>query len=722
MSKRKLKFRFSGKMARLLGRESVSSDVAALFELVKNGYDADATKVDIFFKNINSDKKNESVIIVKDNGHGMTSDDVEKKWMVIGTDIKERNEFTKKGRRVVGNKGVGRFSTEKLAHSVTLISKPLSKREKISLDINWDDYEIKDTTFNDVQNLCEIKLTKSNSEDHGMELILTNIRTKWNERKIERLLKAISTLVLPPEIQSMRGDSFNVEIHAEEFGDFKRTKIDSILFDAAPYVVKATLPNNKTSCTPRIYKKGKIVRQDVVEMSEKELENGEFWTPFGKCKVTLYFYPERNKYEKWDEHYKKVLNVSRIAGIIRDFNGVKLYRDGFWVRPYGEEGNDWLGLEASRVQSFLKIGNSRIIGFVEITKDGNPGIVDTTTRERLDENVYLESLKKFVKDVVDELYHYRDEDFRRKREQMAKQKHENVIETEIKFLEEIVEEQHEIPIEDKKEIKNSLKQIHKTFKNFQEDSDEEYTSLEIAERAYRNLASLGISSASTSHEIANLINDFEEIPDSIQNQLEKNKWNDDEIDEDLDDARNFISMLKHYVWFNRSFVQNISDDISEDETVQKIKIKSTINDMFSTFTEILSEDYDIKSNIAPDSLSVWMNKADFMSIVLNLLTNSIKALSDYDENKKRKIKASFYRDSRNFKIKFSDNGKGIKDHNMNKIFRLFFTTNEKGTGLGLPIVQEIVEQYDGKIELSATSELENGATFMISIPWENVSK
>ena len=415
-----LKFRFSGKMARLLGRESVSSDVAALFELVKNAYDADATKAVVRFENVKSKTATERIITVEDNGHGMTADDIENLWMVIGTDDKERNEITRKGRRMTGNKGVGRFSTEKLAHKVILVSWPEDRQEQSTLTVNWDRYEGTDVTFDNVENTLETVKTESNAKDHGTKLILTELRTEWTKEKIIKLQKAISSLVLPKIIQDMRGDPFNVEIQAGEFGDFEKAQIDSALFDAAPYKVVATMIDGSTECTPRIYKKEEVVMQDPMEMSGIKMDDGEEWINFGRCKVTLYFYPERNRYEAWDRHYKNVLNVNKISSLIKGFNGVKIYRDKFWVRPYGEEGNDWLDLEAKRVQSFLHIGNSRLIGFVEITKDGNKEIIDTTTRERLDENIYFKSMKIFVQKVVHELYRYRKNLFEQLREETKK--------------------------------------------------------------------------------------------------------------------------------------------------------------------------------------------------------------------------------------------------------------------------------------------------------------
>ena len=194
------------------------------------------------------------------------------------------------------------------------------------------------------------------------------------------------------------------------------------------------------------------------------------------------------------------------------------------------------------------------------------------------------------------------------------------------------------------------------------------------------------------------------------------------ITKDLEDAKSFIEYLKHYAWFNRSFVQNIAGGKLKSKRRHKIAIKNYLDRMKGTFTEILSDVYDIEYRVNPPLLSIHMNKADFTSIMLNLLSNSLSALDAQKGLAEKKIRIAFYRDARNLKIEFSDNGKGISDDDRGKIFDLFFTTKAKGTGLGLAIVSEIVELYGGKIDLSTTSEMADGATFIITIPWEEICK
>ena len=160
MKREYLPFEFSGKMARLLGRESVSSDVAAIFELVKNAYDADATIVKISFLNFSIDSDEKPVIVIEDNGIGMSFNDFQENWLVIGTYSKDRHQRTKKGRRVVGNKGIGRFATEKLAVKTKLISNAIQESDTITFDVNWEDYEKENVIFHDIKNEITIESKK----------------------------------------------------------------------------------------------------------------------------------------------------------------------------------------------------------------------------------------------------------------------------------------------------------------------------------------------------------------------------------------------------------------------------------------------------------------------------------------------------------------------------------------------------------------------------------
>ncbi len=709
-------------MARLLGRESVSSDVAALFELIKNAYDADARNVDVIFENFTVDDGKNAKITIKDNGHGMDADSIENKWMVIGTDDKERHPVTKyKKRRVIGNKGIGRFATEKLCKTVTIISKPRRTQDEIKLTVDWDEYEKDSVTFDKIVNPLEIK-NREDKNDEGVTIVLERLREEWATQKINRLRLALGSLVLPKELADIKDDKFEVNVFADEFEGVESPKVQSILFRYAPYKIVATISENGYSGKVSVRQERDIIFEEKIDFSDVVMENGEKWTPFGKCKLTIYFFPGQSKYEDWNKYYKKSLNINNIRQTLSDLHGVKIYRDGFWVRPYGELNDDWLSLEGERVQANYKIGNSQVIGFVQLSKDGNPLIVDTTTRERLVENTGFHSMRTFVKESIDSMSFYRKELNRKIKEKQTKKQHENLISSDIKHLKDMINTSP-LPVEDKKRFRSVVKDILDTFNDYERTSEDEIDILESTQRSYRNLASLGISSATTAHEIKEAIGHLGAIPEKVMNKLKKDAEARELIEKDLETANDRINTIRYYMGFIIHFVESLSSENELKREREKINVSKELNKFLEDFTGITKRnETTISAKITPENFSIYMHRADFSSMFLNLFTNALKSVQKLPEGVKRKMKITILKDSKNFKVKFSDNGHGIKPINKEKIFRVFYTTNKQGTGLGLPIIREMLDDYGGKIELSENSEIEEGATFNITIPLEELKK
>ena len=131
-----LQFKTNSRHIGQLGRELVTDFVTALVELVKNAYDADAPGVRIMIENVNTPN---SRIIVADTGCGMTEDEFENRWMVIGTSNKLSSPYTSKGRKKAGKKGIGRFSVERLAEHAVIYS--YTSQEQYKVFLNWNLYE-----------------------------------------------------------------------------------------------------------------------------------------------------------------------------------------------------------------------------------------------------------------------------------------------------------------------------------------------------------------------------------------------------------------------------------------------------------------------------------------------------------------------------------------------------------------------------------------------------
>ena len=140
----------------------------------------------------------------------------------------------------------------------------------------------------------------------------------------------------------------------------------------------------------------------------------------------------------------------------------------------------------------------------------------------------------------------------------------------------------------------------------------------------------------------------------------------------------------------------------------------------------LNFDHDVRGTLK----GIYMSKGNWLSIFNNLMTNSIKALAGVERTKK-KIRVMVEKTSTNLKIEWEDNGTGIAENDLENIFEMLWTNRSNkfnlSLGLGLSIVQEIMEDLDGKIEVKETvDDKENPGggrtTFKIVIPLSSLEK
>ena len=215
-----LKWRFDVSTFRLIGRDLITDRVTALFELVKNCYDANATEVTVRFENVGLDKQGSSLSII-DNGFGMSFADIRDKWMVIGTSNKRSNPYTPLPfhRKCVGEKGIGRFAVDKLGDKVNIITKQDGEDKWLNVEIDWESYYKSSNNqqlslFTDIENHYEFSQAKD-KKDHGTTLNITNIREVWVEDDIRRFIAEVARLISPFENMS---SNFQIRVIASEYG------------------------------------------------------------------------------------------------------------------------------------------------------------------------------------------------------------------------------------------------------------------------------------------------------------------------------------------------------------------------------------------------------------------------------------------------------------------------------------------------------------------------
>lgn len=704
-----LSFRFSGKIARLLGRESVSNNIIALFELIKNSYDADASNVEIIFENAG---KPNGKITIKDDGRGMTFSDFRDRWMIVGTESKEREKRSKKGRRVVGEKGIGRFATEKLARKVTLISNPVVEEETITVNVNWAEYEKEGALFDEIKNPVTIQPRKKEGKA-GLEVILEDLTAKWDNNMIMNLEKEIGKLVLPsgfahPELE------FNVTITASEF-KMHRKPIESRILKMAPYRMTATMTEGILHCV--IFEKK--------ERFEREPHSFNRKPQCGPIGFELYVFPQDapNEYS-WTKYYENNIRGDDINNFLREYSGIRIYRDGFWIKPYGGKGNDWLELDKMRVTRYTNVGNGQVVGFVKISSDTNPDIKDTTTRERLIDNQAFQDMTEIIQRAVKEFNAFRNERRAAEREMEAKIPKDTLAVNNLVTAKKIVEK---LPIEnfEKNELIRNLRSAQTNITDFAADRISESNEINTALISQKNLVTLAIATSYVAHEVIRPLDDITKTLERLDSFSEDEIVGITKIKPHIKDLNFNASKVLHFMSFVNHYASLVSRSIQTRWQSTEVRVSDVFNRIVKAFKETVDDlGIEVIYMEVPDNITISINETDFESILTNLFTNSIKSLERMENERKIKMEVTF--DKQKFVIKFSDNGIGIKSENRERIFEPLFSTYSsrdgmiKGTGLGLPIIKEILERYEGRISILQNTEYSRGVTFLIEIPLSHV--
>ena len=434
---REVSFSTHAHIKNIIGKELINDDNVAVMELVKNSYDAGATKVIIKFKNLVEDKNKQSELIIIDDGMGMSENDILKKWLNIAYSSKKEN-FTQNNRYQAGNKGVGRFSCDRLGKKLNLYTRQKNGMF-IHLKISWKDFEDANRIDIQIQDIPVLirKLNESEFKDktgfdifeHGTIIQITDLNEEWIEfnkknnlfsdieidkTKLLRLKNSLERLINPN--QSYDEQSFKIFInvidelnedsstpyHEKVTGevknqifdklDFKTTFIESFISEDGSKIVTELKDKNET----------------IFRLIEKNID----FPLLKDIKITIYYL---NPYAKG--FFKKQTGIDSV-----EFGSIYLFINGFRIPPYGDRENDAFGLEVRKGQGTARyFGNREILGRIEINDFNNnfkiissrEGIVqnsnykqlirDSEKQNRKYNGYFYTTLKRLEKYVVDGL-------------------------------------------------------------------------------------------------------------------------------------------------------------------------------------------------------------------------------------------------------------------------------------------------------------------------------
>lgn len=377
-----------------LGKELVGRAETAISELIKNAYDAEASYVHLIFKN---QSRPGGSLKIEDNGNGMSYDELINGFMRISSSDKiHRPVSPRYKRKKAGKKGIGRFAAQRLGRQLIIITQTAANTQAIKATINWDDYVI-DSDINEITGKIEYVEKERLS---GTTLIINQLYEGWSEPAILRAYRYTEDLLIPEPLSREREEwdkkrqdpGFKASFYRNSISD--ETLIvneDTAFYDHALAVIEGYIDaggqgywrfsSNKLGVKTNEYKK--IGR-------ERDNNSSQYLAARSIHFKTYYFIYDRSLIPGPLFSYVKNLGT--------EMGGLKLYRNGFRVPPYGEKNNDWLGLDESvRRKTYLfPHQNQSFFGFVEIDDVSSDLFEETSSREGLIENDALEEIENFV--------------------------------------------------------------------------------------------------------------------------------------------------------------------------------------------------------------------------------------------------------------------------------------------------------------------------------------
>ena len=744
MSIEEIPFRISTGLKDIIGKELITDDHIAIFELVKNSYDAYAKNVKIIFKNVTgSISSKDSKIIIIDDGHGMSKDDIEKKWLFVGFSEKKitknqqylGGDKIKNKRIFAGSKGIGRFSSDRLGRYLTLYTKQVNEKAINKLELDWKLFEDEKVQGDDFQTIkAEYSTVNHISSEYvkgnfnkGTVLEISRIHEKWDENKLIKLKRYLQRLINPA--QNQKSVDFSIEIIADEFKDNDKKNpvhkkingpVQNFVFEKLGIKTTQIISEIKDELiTTQIFDKGNLVVKFEEDNKYKLLDN---------ISVNLFYLNTDAK-----AIFTKTMGVQP-----KNYGSIFLYRNGFRVYSYGDEGNDWLGLETRKGQGYARFLAAReTMGRIEINgiqpefkelSSRSEGLVKNDTYRQLIDYFMESAFKRFERYVVQGIQWDAEgldpEDIKKTSTEIILKIIGQKTMKNIQFGKDLLK-----VLNDKRtrQIPEIIKNFEAFKKNITSPADRKYLNEEIKtmkhatktleyerdnykkkyEIKYKEALFLNNTISSDKDKVANLVHNMKTSSEAINDKIYK-----------------INKALKRKAGINEiiPLFDEISIENKKIERIAKIITTATFDLFGDTITDDLvkyitqylqigsdKKSYDIGIRVIHDDIEF---ETEFYPIEISLILDNFMVNSSTANA--TMLTLMFEKMDRKLRILVGDDGNGISKENQEFIFARGFTTTKSGTGLGLFYNHKMIHDRGGTLKFLGNDvipELGKGACF-----------
>lgn len=724
-----------------------------------------------------------SQILVIDNGSGMNKTVLKSAWMNIGTDNKEINVYSPKKNRIkTGAKGIGRFALDKLSLCTKVFTK-CDIEQIYQWEIDWTQFD-NATLLNQVEAKlqgCEgrfedlvklylkedFELVKDYEWDTGTMIILSPIREFLDKKlyiKVNNNLKNINPL----------GSVDRFDIYVRNYGHPElnfETESTGISRDNYDYSIEAKfdgkgnvtiiLDRNEIDTTKKTmqieYSPTDIEKYDLKEFWDREAFKADNYKreDFDGVKQFKYSLEEilENPSESIDRYnavgpfslkmyYMK--NQRSTVGIVKDFksrkrkkllddfSGIKIYRDSFKVRPYGDEGQffDWINLSlrvqkspaaASHESGNWRVSPNQLIGSVSISRMNNPKLEDTANREGMSLNREYDCFIELIQGILSKFEYDRQYVLREFAawERAKKKAHEDKAQ---QIYEQVMRERENKKAKDEYDRGSNQEGASQNDRIPEEDLKDAIVTLgkknenkTSTEQLMMVLSSAGVMAQTFSHEITRMGTEFgsrgQHLKESINRLLNYEPYTGDEdfnpydLLEELDSTDELLS----------EWVSLIMDSVKQENfETQSVELKEFLVHIENLWKPLLNKKFIAIQLVRLDeNVQLALPIIDLHLILNNFILNSAYYLEEAEGE--RMIFFSVYEDDKKVYLEMSNNGPELDEkysQNPDETLNARETTKKDGTGLGLWIAREAATRNAGELHVVP---IKNG--YMLRATW-----
>jgi len=734
---------------RELGELLVTRNSTALVELIKNAYDADATRVTIEGRNLKNPKVGS--IKITDDGVGMNAEQFERGFLSIASRFKDdkQRKSVKFARRYTGAKGIGRLAAHKLAKLLEIESFPdptyaRGDDDGVHAQINWHKIETELKLFSDIPSSGAVivdSIPRRRSTKSGTTITLTNLRKEWTDKELVAFKSEVESYQPPaalvelpdgvlaseplferPKVADIDADS--TEMTCELIGDFETgDDLWEQVATTARWLIEVDASSTKRDIRIRI---------SPTQACLQELPNAQvtdYRTPHPSHEVGPHFQARVFVREG------NIGNRGFKQWLGQNF-GIRLYNEGFRVLPYGEPGNDWLSLDAdtesrgkrlkwldSKVihgpdraepdenEGLSIFGNSGYFGAVFLTTADAPHLKMVVSREGFVAHPSFDNITDVMRTALYLSVRVRAAATLSRREE-RREKRQGAVPSRTD-LKQQVHESRELASSLAQEARQQAAQGNFSAANKKIEQAVEQVSLAAQSNeqlmaegpTLRVLASVGTQMAAFVHEINGILGMSRALEAAV-NEIEQEFAASPAQRRRLKELRSAIEDLRRGIERQASY---LTDVISPDARRRRSRLK--LADRFDAAVRLISapaarQGIEIENEIPADFKSQPMFPAELTVVFSNLLTNAVKAAGEDG-----RIRATGKTDAEGRAVVIVENtGVAVELATAERWFRPFESTTVEsdpvlgqGMGMGLPITRNLLEDYGAKIAFCVPS-------------------